>query len=103
MTNDRLIAASDPHGLRQLAMARLGDGYIFASGRRCLDAVGATYVRDVEPGGYCSCWMIKVFVRNGSRRLQRRAMCAMEFIYFSRPDSDVGWYQPPHVAARDGL
>ena len=50
MTKDKLIAASDPHGLRPFVMGRLGDAYVFASETCAFETVGAEYVRDVQPG-----------------------------------------------------
>src|SRR5436189_940093 len=50
LTKDRMIAARDPHGFRPLALGRLGDAYIVCSETCALDLIGATYVRDVEPG-----------------------------------------------------
>ena len=50
LTKDRLIAARDPHGFRPLALGRLGDACIVCSETCALDLIGATYVRDVEPG-----------------------------------------------------
>src|SRR5207244_603429 len=50
LTKDRLIAARDPHGFRPLALGRLGDAHIVCSETCALDLIGATYVRDVEPG-----------------------------------------------------
>lgn len=88
LTNDRLIVASDPHGLRPLVMGRLGEGYIFASESCALETIGATYLRDVQPGE------LLVLDKDGIRedrfaQLERRAVCAMEYIYFARPDSDI--------------
>ena len=88
MTNDKLIVASDPHGLRPLVMGKLGDGYVFASETCALETVGADYVRDVQPGE------MLVLDRDGLtvdrfEKLERRATCAMEYIYFARPDSDI--------------
>ncbi len=88
MTNNKLIAALDPHGLRPFALGRLGDAYLFASETCAFDAVGGQYVRDVEPGEM-------IILENGEFRserfavMQRRAICAMEYIYFARPDSDI--------------
>jgi amidophosphoribosyltransferase len=88
MTNNKLIAALDPHGLRPFALGRLGDAYLFASETCAFDAVGGKYVRDVEPGEL-------IVLENGEFRserfavMQRRAICAMEYIYFARPDSDI--------------
>lgn len=88
MTNDRLLAASDPHGLRPIVMGRLGDAYVFASETCALEAIGAELVRPLEPGEL-------VVVDAWGHRSERfapgakRSLCAMEFIYFSRPDSQL--------------
>jgi asparagine synthetase B (glutamine-hydrolysing) len=50
LTKDRLIAARDPHGFRPLALGQLDGAYIVCSETCALDLIGATYVRDVEPG-----------------------------------------------------
>jgi amidophosphoribosyltransferase len=50
MTNDRLIAARDPHGFRPLAIGRRGDAWVICSETCAMDLIGATYLRDVEPG-----------------------------------------------------
>lgn len=88
MTGDTLVAALDPHGLRPFVMGKLGNSYLFASETCAFDAVGGEYVRDVRPGE------IIVIDRNGMQEEQfiepaRNAMCAMEFVYFARPDSDL--------------
>lgn len=88
MTKDRLIAACDPNGFRPLVMGRLGDAYIFASETCAFETIGAEYVRDVQPGE------ILILDENGLREerfapIERRAVCAMEYIYFARPDSDI--------------
>lgn len=88
LTNDKLMVASDPHGLRPLVMGRLGDAYIFASETCAFETIGAEYVRDIAPGE------LLVLDKDGLREdsytpLERRAVCAMEYIYFARPDSDL--------------
>ncbi len=50
LTKDRLIAVRDPHGFRPLALGRLGDASVVCSETCAMDLIGATYVRDVEPG-----------------------------------------------------
>ena len=50
MSPSKLIAARDPQGFRPLVIGRLGEGYVFASETCALDAVGASYIRDVQPG-----------------------------------------------------
>ncbi len=88
MTNDKLLVASDPNGLRPLTMGRLGDAYIFTSETCALEVIGAEAIRDVAPGE------LLILDRNGLREERyteagRKALCAMEYIYFSRPDSDL--------------
>lgn len=88
LTKDKLIAAMDPHGLRPFAMGKLGDAYVFTSETCAFDAVGATYIRDVSPGE------IIIIDKSGMKEdrfseNKRRATCAMEYIYFARPDSDI--------------
>src|SRR6476646_3407854 len=50
LTKDRLIAVRDPHGFRPLTLGRLGDAVVVCSETCAMDLIGATYVRDVEPG-----------------------------------------------------
>lgn len=88
MTNDKLLVASDPQGLRPIVMGRIGDAYVFSSESCALDTIGARFIRAVEPGE------LLVFDEMGYRserfaKVERRSLCAMEFIYFSRPDSDL--------------
>lgn len=89
MTNDKLIAASDPHGLRPLTMGRLNGAYVFASETCALETIGAELIRDIEPGE------LLVLDKEGLREERfdhvkhRKALCAMEYIYFARPDSDL--------------
>jgi amidophosphoribosyltransferase len=88
LTKDRLIAARDPHGFRPLALGRLGDAYIVCSETCALDLIGATYLRDVEPGEL-------VVISDGGLRSLRPfppaplAHCVFEHVYFARPDSYV--------------
>jgi amidophosphoribosyltransferase len=88
LTKDRLIAVRDPHGFRPLAIGRLGDAIIVCSETCALDLIGATYVRDVEPGE------VLIVGPSGIRSLHpfgpaRLAHCVFEHVYFSRPDSYV--------------
>jgi len=88
MSRGKLIAVRDPLGFRPLCMGRIGETVIFASESCALDAVGATFVRDVEPGE------IVVVDKNGisSLRTHCRGLnkkCIFEYIYFARPDSRI--------------
>ncbi len=88
MTRDRLIAVRDPHGFRPLALGRLGDAYVVCSETCAMDLIGATFVRDVEPGE------ILIISAEGMRSIKpfapaHLAQCVFEHVYFSRPDSYV--------------
>ncbi|TCP24103.1 amidophosphoribosyltransferase [Scopulibacillus darangshiensis] len=88
LTENQLIAALDPNGLRPLSLGKLGDAWVLASETCAFDLIGATYVRDVEPGELIT------IDHSGMRReafstSTQRAMCSMEYIYFSRPDSNI--------------
>jgi amidophosphoribosyltransferase len=50
ITRDHLVAVRDPHGFRPLALGKLGDAWVVCSETCAMDLIGATYVRDVEPG-----------------------------------------------------
>ncbi|HEY8550215.1 MAG TPA: amidophosphoribosyltransferase, partial [Vicinamibacterales bacterium] len=88
ITRDFLIAARDPHGFRPLVLGRLDDAVIVCSETCALDLIGATYVRDVEPGE------VLFISRNGLKSInpfppQPLAHCVFEHVYFARPDSYV--------------
>ncbi|MDF2959200.1 MAG: amidophosphoribosyltransferase [Paenibacillus sp.] len=88
-TKDKLIAARDPHGLRPFVMGRLGNAYLYASETCAFDAVGGTYYRDVEPGELLILDAKNGMVEDRFSPIKQRAICAMEYIYFARPDSDI--------------
>ena len=88
MSPQKLIAARDPHGFRPLCMGELDGATVFASESCALDAIGATFVRDVAPGE------VVVATNEGVRSLQsprkcKSSLCVFEFIYFARPDSRI--------------
>jgi amidophosphoribosyltransferase len=88
ITRDHLIAVRDPHGFRPLALGRLGEAWVVCSETCALDLIGATYVREVEPGE-----MIVVGA-DGFRSIKPfppmpLAHCIFEHVYFARPDSEV--------------
>ncbi|MCL2387433.1 MAG: amidophosphoribosyltransferase, partial [Defluviitaleaceae bacterium] len=88
LTQTSMIAARDPRGLRPLVIGKLGEAYTIASETCALDAVGATYVRDVAPGEIIivSDKGIKSGYFTDDRDL---AVCGMEYIYIARPDSNI--------------
>ena len=87
MTKDRLIAVRDPHGFRPLALGRLDNAFVVCSETCAMDLIGATYVRDVEPGE------LLVIDANGPRSTTippwtAGALCVRACL-FARPDSYV--------------
>lgn len=90
LSPQKLLCARDPYGFRPLCYGKTAEGmYVVASESCALKAVGATFIRDVEPGE------ILVFSKNGivSRRehcgKKERKPCIFEYIYFARPDSVI--------------
>jgi amidophosphoribosyltransferase len=88
LTEDGLIACRDPLGIRPLVMGKLGEATIFASETVALDVIGATFIRDIDPG--------EVVVVNSTGLRSFRPFpkalprpCIFEHVYFSRPDSVV--------------
>jgi amidophosphoribosyltransferase len=89
LTNDMLIGARDPIGIRPLVLGRIGSAYVLTSETCALDIVGAEFVREIENGE------IVVITKDGvesHRPFPRRPArpCIFEYIYFARPDSIVG-------------
>ncbi|WP_102347880.1 amidophosphoribosyltransferase [Bacillus sp. Marseille-P3661] len=89
LTEDKLMVALDPNGLRPLSIGRIGDAYVVASETCAFDVVGAQYLREVDPGEL-------LIISNEGIRSERftinvnRSICSMEYVYFARPDSNVG-------------
>lgn len=88
LTKSFLLAARDPNGFRPLCIGKKDGGWVVASESCALDLIGATYIRDVEPGE------VIVFDHDGVKNSffttpRERTHCIFEFVYFSRPDSRV--------------
>jgi amidophosphoribosyltransferase len=97
MDEARVIGVRDPHGFRPLCLGRLDPsdpavgghgGWVLASETPALDIVGATFVRELEPGE------MVVIDEAGVRSLHPHGadgadprLCLFEFVYFARPDS----------------
>jgi len=86
LTPEGLVACRDPLGIRPLVMGKLGEATIFASETVALDVIGASFLRDVEPGEL-------IIVNDDGIRSFRPfeemapRPCIFEHIYFARPDS----------------
>lgn len=88
MTETELMVALDPNGMRPLSLGKIGDAYAVASETCAFDVVGAEYIRDILPGE------LLIIDDNGFRSEMfamacNIAMCTMEYVYFSRPDSNI--------------
>src|SRR5919108_2921528 len=88
MTKDKVFGVRDPHGFRPLALGKLGDAWVVCSETCAMDLIGATYLRDVEPGE------LVVLSAQGLRSIKPfapapQAQCIFEHVYFARPDSYV--------------
>jgi len=88
MTERELFAIRDPYGFRPLSIGTYDGAYVVASETCAFDLIGAKFERDVESGEM-------VIINNeGIRSMKimhshRQARCIFEFIYFSRPDSNI--------------
>ncbi|HOZ26309.1 MAG TPA: amidophosphoribosyltransferase [Hyphomonadaceae bacterium] len=87
LTNDKMMGARDPWGLRPLVLGALEDGSPVLCSETCaLDAIGASFVRNIEAGE------VVVIDKNGVESLTpfpqgRSSPCVFEYVYFARPDS----------------
>ncbi len=89
LTQDSLIGARDPYGIRPLVIGKLGNSYVLASETCAFDIIGARFVREVENGEI-------VLIKNNELKsikpfpAKKVRPCVFEYIYFSRPDSLIG-------------
>ena len=87
MDEDTLYAARDPHGVHPLVLGRLERGWVVASETAALDIVGASFVREIEPGELLA-------VDADGLRSERFANpdpkgCLFEYVYLARPDTHI--------------
>ncbi|MBF6349623.1 MULTISPECIES: amidophosphoribosyltransferase [Nocardia] len=87
MDEHTLYAARDPHGVRPLVLGRLDRGWVVASETAALDIVGASFVREIEPGE------LLAIDADGVRSLRfanpEPKGCVFEYVYLARPDSTI--------------
>ncbi|MCR4793408.1 MAG: amidophosphoribosyltransferase [Lachnospiraceae bacterium] len=93
MSSTKLLAVRDPHGFRPLCYGKRADGsFVVASESCALDAVGASFVRDVKPGEMIVFQADKPYEEPASYfadELPEKSPCIFEYIYFARPDSVI--------------
>ncbi len=88
LTETEMVAARDPHGFRPLILGSLKGSPVVASETCAFDLIGATFIREIEPGE------ILLINGNGVRSFKPfhkkpHHQCIFEFIYFARPDSFI--------------
>jgi amidophosphoribosyltransferase len=95
LTEDALVGARDPNGIRPLCLGKLSAGeqgpvsaWILSSESCAIDAVGGEFIRDIEPGEVVIIRQNDVLSFTFTEKT-RRAVCAFEYVYFARPDSVI--------------
>ena len=91
MDENTLYAARDPFGVRPLSLGRLDRGWVVASETAALDIVGASFVRDIEPGELLA--IDADGVRSSRFAPPSPKGCVFEYVYLARPDS--AWRSGP--------
>ena len=88
MTENCLIGARDPYGIRPLCLGQVEGGYILASESCAIDAVNGTFVRDINPGEIVIITDEGIKSVNLNEKAQKQT-CIFEYVYFARPDSII--------------
>jgi len=103
MTNHTLFGVRDPFGVRPLCLGTVNGGWVIASESCALDHIGASFIREVEPGEIVS--ITENGVDSYQEEVGRRALCIFEYIYFARPDSVINGrlLYPARQAMGEGL
>ncbi|MFA5467364.1 MAG: amidophosphoribosyltransferase [Candidatus Izemoplasmatales bacterium] len=89
LLEDEMYVALDKHGLRPLSLGKMDNGAIVVASETCaFDAIKAVFLRDVSPGEVL---LIKdgQLISEDYSQEKRQQMCMMEYVYFSRPDSQI--------------
>ncbi len=88
LKENKMYVALDPRGIRPLSLGKLGDAYVIASETCAFDLVGASFEREVLPGELLTISDEGVMSTRFTMR-ESRKICGMEYVYLSRPDSDL--------------
>jgi len=103
MGENELIGVRDSFGFRPLSIGKLGDAWVLSSETCAFDLISAKFVRDVEPGE------IVIIDEKGLRsikpyvELDRKSLCVFEYVYFARPDSNIGGINVAKARTRMGV
>lgn len=101
MGEREIVGVRDPHGFRPLCLGKVDGAYVLASESCAFDLIQAEFIRDIEPGeviiiddtGIRSEWPFKA--TDG-------AFCIFEYVYFARPDSNIGGVNVSRVRVEMG-
>jgi amidophosphoribosyltransferase len=86
-TENTLFAARDPQGIHPLVLGRLENGWVVASETAALDIIGATFIREIEPGELIT--ISSAGLRSTSFAEPDPHGCLFEFVYLARPDTKI--------------
>ena len=100
MNEHTLVAARDPQGIRPLVLGRLEAGWVVASETAALDIVGATLVREIEPGEMVA--IDAAGLRSSRFAEARPKSCLFEYVYLARPDTVIGGRRIHNVRVKVG-
>jgi amidophosphoribosyltransferase len=89
LSRDKLYIMRDKNSLRPLSLGKLNGGYVVSSETCAFEVVGATFIRDIKPGEVLIIDYKGEVTSDYYAQKTYPNMCAMEYIYFSRPDSDI--------------
>jgi amidophosphoribosyltransferase len=103
LTNNTLFGVRDPFGVRPLCLGTVNDGWVIASESCALDHIGASFIREIEPGEIVS--ISDNGIDSYPEKTNRNALCIFEYIYFARPDSVINGrlLYPVRQAMGEGL
>ncbi|GIH33001.1 amidophosphoribosyltransferase [Microbispora amethystogenes] len=87
MNETTLFAARDPQGIRPLVLGRLERGWVVASETAALDIVGASFIREIEPGELLT--IDERGVRSRRFAVAEPKGCLFEYVYLARPDTTI--------------
>jgi amidophosphoribosyltransferase len=99
LESNKIHAVRDPHGFRPLCLGQLGtpedpEGWVVASETPALDVIGATFLREIQPGEMVTLTDIGVTtVQLLEPASDKQDLCIFEFVYFARPDSYLMGHQ----------
>lgn len=102
LTEQKMYVALDPRGIRPLSIGKLGDAFVVASETCAFDIIGAKFEREVMPGELITIDDTGV-VSTKFLEKEPRKLCAMEYVYFSRPDSNLNQVNVHTARKRMGI